>query len=89
MQSWLLAKMIVVAVGGKSSFMRRVYSYTASLVAFADATYSASIDEVTTVCYFLKDHEIELPAMLKINLEVKQWSSRSYAQLEPVTVTKK
>jgi len=51
--------------------VRKVCSHTASLVAFADTIYSAFIDKVAIVYYFLEDHEIELPATSKINLEVE------------------
>jgi len=68
----LSAKMIIAAVGGKSSSVRRVHNYTVSLVTFTDAIYFAFTNKVTTVCCFLEDYEVELPATSKINPEVEQ-----------------
>jgi len=47
-----------------------VQSHIASLVAFADAMYSASTKEVTTVVCFLEDQAIELLATSNIKLLV-------------------
>ena len=64
-QPWLLAKMTVAVVGEKSNSVRSVHSHTASLVAFAEAMYSASTEEVVTVGCFFEDQVTELPATSK------------------------
>jgi len=75
MQPWLSAWIMVAVVGGKSSSISKVRSYMASLVALDDAMYSASAKEVVTVACFFEDQEIELPAISKTKLLVKQQSS--------------
>ena len=75
MQSWLLAWTMVVVAGGKSSSVSKVRSHMASLVALDDAIYSASTEEMATVACFFEDQEIELPAISKTKLLVKQQSS--------------
>jgi len=54
----LLAKIIVVVVEEKLSFVRKVCSYIAFLVVFTNTIYFASTDEVVIVCYFLENYKI-------------------------------
>ena len=61
---------IVAVVWGKSSFLRRVHSQIAFLVAVANAIYSASTNEVATVACFFKDYDTDSPSTSKMRLLV-------------------
>jgi len=88
MDPWLSAYMIVAFFWDKSSSRSNVRSYTASLVAFADAIYSASTDDIATVGCFLDDHDMTSPPTSKANPLVDQRSSGSWAQFESVQPTR-
>jgi len=60
----------------------------ASLVAVADATYSASTNEVTTVLCFFDDQNMHPPAISNANPLTEHQSSGSCPQLESVHPTR-
>ena len=60
----------------------------ASLVAFADATYSASTVEVATVDCFLDDQETVLPSMSNANPLTDHLESGSCPQLASLQPTR-
>src|ERR1700731_4601943 len=87
-QPWLLAWMTVVVEGGEPRLVSSERSHTASLVAFAEAIYSAStVDRATVGCFF-DDQETVLPATSKMKPAIERQSSASCAQSESVHPTR-